>query len=86
MKCKTAPKFGIASLVLGVALLAAAPGTTNAQPAQDTASGQPTQIQNTGRDDHGFNWGWLGLIGLAGLAGLKRREPAHTGRFATEAR
>jgi MYXO-CTERM domain-containing protein len=73
------------NLVLGVALLAA-PRTINAQTAQDTASGQTTQTQNTGRDDHGFNWGWLGLVGLAGLAGLKRREPAHSGRFATETR
>ena len=83
MKSITVPKSGLAALLLGLALLAS-PGMMNAQAAQDTAT---SQTQNTGRDyDRGFNWGWLGLLGLAGLAGLRRREPTHTGRLATETR
>jgi MYXO-CTERM domain-containing protein len=26
------------------------------------------------RDDHGFNFGWLGLAGLARLLGMRRRD------------
>lgn len=83
MKSTTTLKPGLAALLLGVALLAS-PAMMNAQSAQDTAS---TQTQNTGRDtDHGFNWGWLGLIGLAGLTGLRRRETMPSGRLATDTR
>jgi hypothetical protein len=45
--------------------------TTNTAPSQG--------VDNTTRDDNGFDWGWLGLLGLAGLAGLiprKHEEPA----------
>jgi hypothetical protein len=50
-------------------------GTTNTTTDTTNAS-RDTTLDNT-RHDHGFNWGWLGLIGLAGLAGLapKRQEP-----------
>jgi MYXO-CTERM domain-containing protein len=31
------------------------------------------------RDDHGFNFGWLGLVGLAGLLGMRRNPNRHEG-------
>jgi len=30
--------------------------------------------RNDDRGDHGFNFGWLGLIGLAGLLGMRRNS------------
>jgi MYXO-CTERM domain-containing protein len=81
MKCKLDSKSVLAELALGLVLLM----TPGAVRAQDAAS-QPTQSQNTNRDDRGFNPGWLGLIGLAGLAGLRRRERTPTARLASDVR
>jgi MYXO-CTERM domain-containing protein len=81
MKSKTDSKSVLAVLALGLVLLI----TAGAVSAQDAAS-QPTQSQNTNRDDRGFNPGWLGLLGLAGLAGLRRREPTSSGRLASDVR
>jgi MYXO-CTERM domain-containing protein len=81
MKCKIYSKSVLAGLALGLVLLMT-PGVVSAQ---DAAS-QPTQSQNTNRDDRGFNYGWLGLLGLAGLAGLRRREPTPTARLASDVR
>lgn len=82
MKCKIDSKSVLAGLALGLVLLMT-PGSGSAQ---DAAS-QPTQSQNTNRDDRGFNPGWLGLVGLVGLAGLRRRrEPTPTARLAADVR
>lgn len=42
------------------------------QPASDSSSMQDTN--QSADDDHGNDWGWLGLLGLGGLFGLKRKE------------
>lgn len=42
-----------------------------------TSSGNTSSTTDGGRQDRGFNWGWLGLIGLVGLAGLKTNKPEH---------
>ena len=81
MKFKLGSKSVLAGLALGLVLLM----TPGAVSAQDAAS-QPTQSQNTNRDDRGFNPGWLGLLGLAGLAGLKRRSSMPNARVASDAR
>jgi len=49
-----------------------------------TTSGADNSASNgtDGRNDHDFNYAWLGLLGLAGLAGL-RKQPTEAHR-ATE--
>ncbi len=81
VKSKIDSKSVLAGLALGLVLLMT-PGVASAQ----NAGSQPTQSQNTNRDDRGFNLGWLGLLGLAGLAGLRRRESTPAARLASDAR
>ena len=53
-------------------------GSASTAPDNAAASGSAGNMQSQGtdntRNDHGFDWGWLGLIGLAGLAGLARKK------------
>jgi MYXO-CTERM domain-containing protein len=52
-------------------------GTTGTTDTTTTTA--PRQgVDNTARNDDGFDWGWLGLLGLAGLAGLIPRKQQTT--------
>src|SRR5689334_19060068 len=46
---------------------------SSGQTVPGTDMNNPSHYDNR---DHGFNFGWLGLVGLAGLLGL-RRAPRH---------
>jgi MYXO-CTERM domain-containing protein len=54
-----------------------APGAGTAAGTGQTVPGTDmnSPSRNDDRGDHGFNFGWLGLIGLAGLLGLRRNSP-----------
>jgi len=55
---------------------AAAPGAGTAAGTGQTVPGTDmnSPSRNDDRGDHGFNFGWLGLIGLAGLLGMRRNS------------
>lgn len=47
-----------------------------------TTTTTPRQnVDNTTRNDDGFDWGWLGLLGLVGLAGLMPRKQEEPTRY-----
>lgn len=47
-----------------------------------TTTTAPSQgVDNTARNDDGFDWGWLGLLGLTGLAGLIPRKQEESVRY-----
>ncbi len=51
--------------------------TAPASPQAGTTTAPDTNANNNYGDrdrDHGFNFGWLGLVGLAGLLGLRHRS------------
>ncbi len=61
---------GTRNALLGAMAFTLAPTAALAVTASDTTY--------QGRDDdHGFDWGLLGLVGLAGLLGLKRKDDDH---------
>ena len=64
--------------VVPLNLPASAQSNTGSTTDTTTTTAPRQSVDNTARNDDGFDWGWLGLLGLVGLAGLiprKHEEP-----------